>query len=184
MAAGRPRELATDGRILTAAGALLVERGYAGLSIDEVAIRAGIAKTTLYRRWPTKAHLVVAVITVLQGGAPMPDTGDPVQDLVELAAGIAEALRAAGAGLVAGLVVAAAEDPTVREQVDALWRGRREVAAGLLRRAADAGRISETVDHGVRLDLIVGPLYYRLLVTGDPIDPEYARAVARAVLAM
>jgi len=59
---GRPRDIDVDRRILIAARDLLLVNGYATLSIDEVADRAGVAKTTLYRRWPAKDHLIVAVV--------------------------------------------------------------------------------------------------------------------------
>src|SRR5216683_4433691 len=96
---GRPRDDAADQRILDAAWDLLHAAGYAGLSVDEVAERAGVAKTTLYRRWPTKDHLAIAVAARMLGEVPIPDTGDLQADLTEFASALAEQLnrvRAAG----------------------------------------------------------------------------------------
>src|SRR5260370_3898327 len=97
---GRPRDSAVDRRVLSAAWDLLNARGYAGLNVDEVAERAAVAKTTLYRRWPTKDHLAVAVAGQMLGEVPIPDTGDLRRDLTEFAAALAASLnqvRMAGA---------------------------------------------------------------------------------------
>src|SRR5258708_16826943 len=97
---GRPRDSAVDRRVWSAAWDLLNARGYAGLNVDEVAERAAVAKTTLYRRWPTKDHLAVAVAAQMLGEVPIPDTGDLRRDLTEFAAALAASLnqvRMAGA---------------------------------------------------------------------------------------
>src|SRR5260370_23554134 len=120
---GRPRDSAVDRRVLSAAWDLLNARGYAGLNVDEVAERAAVAKTTLYRRWPTKDHLAVAVAGQMLGEVPIPDTGDLRRDLTEFAAALAASLnqvRMAGApgggpsaGLAPGPVAAAARPPRI-----------------------------------------------------------------------
>src|SRR5258708_29938406 len=74
---GRPRDSAVDRRVLSAAWDLLNARGYAGLNVDEVAERAAVAKTTLYRRWPTKDHPAVALAAPMLGEAPIPHTRHP-----------------------------------------------------------------------------------------------------------
>src|ERR1700730_5181256 len=86
---GRPRDSAVDRRGLSAAWDLLSAGGYEGLNVDEVAERAAVAKTTLYRRWPTKDHLVTAVAAQMLGEVPIPDTGDLRRDLTEFAAALA-----------------------------------------------------------------------------------------------
>ena len=105
---GRPRDSAVDQRVLDVAWDLLLSGGYAGLNVDEVAERAAVAKTTLYRRWPTKDHLAIAVVTRMIPFALVPDTGDLCHDLTEFAVGMAESLqqyRTAGGsdGVSAGL---------------------------------------------------------------------------------
>ncbi len=85
---GRPRDTAVDQRVLDVACDLLLTGGYAGLNVDEVAERAAVAKTTLYRRWPTKDHLAVAVVTRTILPVAVPDTGDLYHDLTEYAAGL------------------------------------------------------------------------------------------------
>ena len=90
---GRPRDSAVDERVLDVAWDLLLTGGYAGLNVDEVAERAAVAKTTLYRRWPTKDHLAIAVVARMIPFALVPDTGDICHDLTEFAVGMAENLH-------------------------------------------------------------------------------------------
>src|SRR5712675_1504251 len=78
---GRPRDAAVDQRVLEVAWDLLLTGGYAGLNVDEVAERAAVAKTTLYRRWPTKDHLAIAVVTRMIPFALVPDIGDLIRTL-------------------------------------------------------------------------------------------------------
>src|SRR5258708_9498891 len=90
---GRPRDSAVDRRVWSAAWALLNGGGYEGVNVDEVAERAAVAKTTLYRRWPTKDHLATAVAAQMLGEVPIPDTGDLRRDLTEFAAALAASLN-------------------------------------------------------------------------------------------
>src|SRR5258708_17695653 len=90
---GRPRDSAVDRRVLSAAWDLLNARGYAGLNVDEVAERAAVAKTTLYRRWPTKDHLALAVAGQMLGEGPLPHTRDLRPGLTEFAPPLAARLH-------------------------------------------------------------------------------------------
>src|ERR1700736_1423046 len=90
---GRPRDGAVDQRVLSAAWGLLHAGGYAALNVDDVAERAGVAKTTLYRRWPTKDHLAIAVVTRMTPPVPVPDTGNLCRDLTEFAVALATSLH-------------------------------------------------------------------------------------------
>src|ERR1700759_5121608 len=73
---GRPRSLSADQAIAAATVELLADSGFSGLKIERVANRAGVGKTTIYRRWPTKAELVVAALTLFDEDYGPPDTGD------------------------------------------------------------------------------------------------------------
>src|SRR5258708_19313503 len=90
---GRPRDSDIDRRVLDAAWDMLHTAGYAGLNVDEVAERADAAKTTVYRRWPTKDHLAVALATRILGEGPIPYTPDPRPDLTEFPAALAPSLN-------------------------------------------------------------------------------------------
>src|SRR6266581_3742072 len=126
---GRPRDRAVDRRVLSAARGLLHAGGYAALNMDDVAERGAVAKTTLYRRWPTKDHLAIAVVTRMIPFALLRDTGDLCRDLTDYAVGMATSLqqyRATGGfdglspGLAGELVAAASRHPDIGHLIRAL----------------------------------------------------------------
>jgi AcrR family transcriptional regulator len=181
-----------DERVLSAAWGLLHAGGYAALNMDDVAARAGVAKTTLYRRWPTKDHLAVAVAAGMLAEVPILDTGDLRHDLTEFTAGLAGSLNllrmaghyggGASAGLVAELVAAFARHPDIGELVRAGFAQRHALARARLERAREREGLREDVDPGVLVDQLAGPLYYRILITGAPADRDYAERLVDAVL--
>ncbi|GAA1561251.1 TetR/AcrR family transcriptional regulator [Kribbella hippodromi] len=179
---GRPRDAGVEGRVLAAAMSEMRARGYDGMSIERIAERAGVAKSTLYRRWPSKAELVMSMIAGLTDAVAFDPTGDPRHDLTEFVAGIAAALDSIPTALVADLVAAAAREPRVGEGVRALWAGRHAVVATAIGRFQDEGLMPVHADPRVVVDQLVGALYYRLLITGEPIDPAYVRALVHSTL--
>ncbi|NEA32993.1 TetR/AcrR family transcriptional regulator [Streptomyces sp. SID13031] len=179
---GRPRDAGVEGRVLAAAAAEIRQSGYDGLSIDRVAARAGVAKTTLYRRWATKAELVVALITNLREDVPFEPSDDPRRDLTDLVTAIATNLASTPPTLIADLAAAAAREPRVGDSVRALWAERHRAVTAVVAKAQEAGLVLDHVSPAVLVDQLVGPLYYRLLVTGEPLSPDYARTLVRSVL--
>lgn len=179
---GRPRDAGVEGRVLQAAMAEMRARGYDGMSIDRVAERAGVAKTTLYRRWPTKAELVIAMIAELRSAVPFEPSGDSRRDLTALVSGVATTLNALPATLVADLAAAAAREPRVGETVRALWGERHAAVTAVLAQAQADGLVPGHASSAVLVDQLVGPLYYRLLVTGEPITTDYVRELVLSTL--
>jgi AcrR family transcriptional regulator len=188
---GRPRDGAVDQRVLSAAWELLHAGGYAALNMDEVAVRAAVAKTTLYRRWPTKDHLVIAVAARILGEVPIPDTGDLRHDLTEFASALAASLnrvRLAGnpggpsAGLLAELVAATARHPDIGEVVRAGFAERHVLARARVQRAIEREGLRHDIDPALLTDQIVGPIWYQNLITGGPAGPGYAERLVGAVL--
>lgn len=173
---GRPRDGDADRAILAAAATLLAGGGYDEFSLDRVASRAGVARTTVYRRYPTRAHLIVGVMAGLVGEATLPDSGNVRDDLLQLMRSMVAGLHRPDMRRVAGeLVAAAARDAGVAAAARGLWTGRREAAFTLLRRAGWR-------DPEVLVDQLAGPVYYRALITGDPIDDDYLRRLIDSVL--
>ena len=183
-ARGRPRDTSIDDRVLDIATALLYEHGYEGLSMEDVAERAGTAKTTVYRRWPSKARLVVAVLARAQDAIPIPSAGTVHHDLTALVEGVRAGLTQPGMRqLAAGLASAAANDPELAQVTRALWSVRREATMQRIQAAIDDGELSGSADPALIVDQLAGPLYYRLLITGDRLDPELAPALVTSALA-
>ena len=179
---GRPRDAGVEERVLQAAMAEMRLRGYDGMAVDRVADRAGVAKTTLYRRWPTKAELVIAMITTLRDTVPFEPSGDVRRDLTELVSAVASTLATVPTTLVADLAAAAAREPRVGESVRALWGARHAAVTAVLEHAQRDGVVAAGVSPVVLVDQLVGPLYYRLLVTGEPITSAYVRELVASVL--
>ena len=191
---GRPRDAEAGERLLAAATDALVRHGYAGLSVDEVAERAGVAKTTLYRRWPTKDHLCVAVVARLQAADDITDTGDIRRDLtdyLEKIAGGLNRMRLAGrregyegrsAGSVAELVAAAARHDDIGELTRDLYARRNALAAELIVAARERGELRAGLDAGTLLEQLAGAMYYRVLITGEPVGRDYAEHLVAAAL--
>jgi AcrR family transcriptional regulator len=190
---GRPRDAGVDQRVLDVAWDLLLTGGYAGLNVDEVAERAAVAKTTLYRRWQTKDHLAIAVVTRMIPFALVLDTGDLCRDLIEFAVSMATSLhryRTAGGsdgvspGLAGELVAAAARHPDIGKLIRTLHARRHATALARLQRARERGEIRPDIDDAILIDQISGPIYYRALITGAATDRSYAERLVRAVLAV
>ncbi|MDW6063767.1 TetR/AcrR family transcriptional regulator [Streptomyces sp. FXJ1.4098] len=191
---GRPRDTEADERILHAALEQLLAHGYAGFAVDKVAEQAGVAKTTLYRRWPTKDHLAIAVVARMQDDVAVPDTGDVRADLTDYAEQITLGLnrmRRAGqhgdaddhsAGVVAELVAAAARHPDIGVLVREVFTRRNQLVLGLIERARQRGALTAATDPGLLFDQLAGALYYRLLITGRPINRAYAERLVNAAL--
>jgi AcrR family transcriptional regulator len=188
---GRPRDNAVDQRVLNVAWDLLLAGGYAGLNVDEVAERAAVAKTTLYRRWPTKDHLAIAVVTRMIPFALVPDTGDLCRDLTDFAVSIASSLhqyRTTGgsdgvsSGLAGELVAAAARHPDIGDLIRTLHARRHTLALARLQRASEREELRPDIDHAILIDQISGPIYYRALITGAATDRGYAERLVSAVL--
>ncbi|MFF2328280.1 MULTISPECIES: TetR/AcrR family transcriptional regulator [unclassified Streptomyces] len=191
---GRPRAEHTDARILDAALESLLDRGYDRFSVDDVAVGAGVAKTTLYRRWPTRDHLIVAVVTRMQDRVPVEDSGDIRADLTRYLDEIVDGLnrmRRAGlpasagessAGLVAEITAAAARHSDVGAAVRAMFARRNALALDLIARAGARGELRADIDPGVLFDQLAGALYYRLLITGQPLDTAYVERLVTGAL--
>jgi AcrR family transcriptional regulator len=183
---GRPRSEQADRAILQAAAQLLAERGLGGMSIEEVAARAGVGKTTIYRRWTSRGTLALdAFLTEFQGQQPLPDTGSLRGDLLAaLRAWIWSVTSTSAGPILAGLIAEAQRDPELavawRERVVERLRGQHKI---MLDRAVERGEISSRTDYEVVLDLVFGAAYHRLLHGHQPLTDKFAQQVVDYVLA-
>jgi AcrR family transcriptional regulator len=183
---GRPRSEEADRAILSAATALLAERGLGGMSMEEVAARAGVGKATVYRRWPSRGALALdAFLAEFKAQQPVPDTGSFRGDLRAALRGWTRSVTRTPAGrMLAGLIAEAQRDPALaaawRDQVIEPLRARNTV---LLDRAIARGEIPADTDKDVVLDLLFGSAYHRLLNGHRPLTEEFARQVADLIVA-
>ena len=181
---GRPRDRRADRAILQATLHLIAERGINELRIDEVADRARVGKATIYRRYRSKDELVGAAVTSLVSDISIPDTGSTDSDLRELMRGAVRVYRGSvEAGVMPGLVDAMARDPGLARAVrEGFLERRRKALAAVLERGVERGDLRPDLDLELALDVLGGPLFYRLLITGGPIDNELADGVANLIL--
>lgn len=190
MTAGRtdPRVLRSRSAVLTATVALLTERGIAGTTIEAVAERSGVAKTTIYRQWPDQPSLVRAAfastLDATADPATGPATGTLLGDLLALARGLCRAVAIGpGAALMPALIDVAERDPAFAEVHRQEARARHQVVVTVVEDAVARGELPAGTDASLALDLLAGPVFHRRWVTHAPLDDAFARAVAAAALA-
>ena len=182
---GRPRSAEADRAILTATADLLAERGLAAMSIEEVAARAGVGKTTIYRRWPSKGLLALdAFVISFRAEQPLPDTGSLRGDLLAaLHAWVRAVTQTAMGPMLTGLIAEAQHDPELR----GAWRDRvleplRTQHRVMLDRAISRGEIAASVDRDVVLDLFFGAAEHRLLLGHLPMTGDFITEVVDMIL--
>ena len=182
---GRPRDERIDSAVLEAAADLLAEVGYADLTFAAIAERAGTSRPAVYRRWPSKAHLVheAAFRDHVISGAP--DTGSFAGDIRELVRRTAELLTTPLARVaVPGLIAEAAHDPVLNQRLlDRFatqgWGGLEDYLAA----AVIKGDLDPTIDATQMLEMVIGAALAAILVRGpDNLDDAWVDATARIVL--
>ena len=180
---GRPREQRADRAILAAALELMAEHGVRDLRMDDVAERAGVGKATIYRRHRSKDELVTAAVAALVTEITVPDTGSTRDDLLGLMRAAVELYSGSvEAGVMPGLVDAMTRDPELARSVREGFLARRRAAVrAVLERGVERGDLRADLDPELALDVLAGPLFYRLLVTGGPIDERLAQGVVDLV---
>ncbi len=168
--------------VLDATLAALAQHGY-GFSVDDVARAAGVHKTTVYRRWETKAVLVAAAVQRLADAeVPVPDTGDPVADLTTLAVQVARAMRTpAGTQAIRAAVAAAADDPQLVQVADAFLNSRYAVAADVIAAGQKAGALRGDADPVLLWQAMVNPLHMSA-ICGNPPSDDTARQLVALVI--
>jgi AcrR family transcriptional regulator len=160
--------------VLEAAFAELTSTGYATLTVEAVASRAGVNKTTIYRRWPTLDDLLLDALTTWSMTVlPAPDTGSIETDLLELGSELADALNGgAGRQVVAMVLTAGLRSARLSEATRRYFDHQAERAIPTITRAVDRGELPAGCDPGALLATFRAPLFYRMVTTGDLIDED------------
>jgi AcrR family transcriptional regulator len=181
---GRPRSVQADREILRAATEILEVKGVGGLSIEEVASRASVGKTTIYRRWSSRGTLALdAFLVAFDGQQSLPDTGTFSGDLRLAFGRWVKAVSGTSAGvMLVGLIAELQQDRTLaaawQDQVVAPLRAQFSM---MLDRAIRRGEIPPDTDAGIVLDLVFGACYYRLLHGHRPLNEQFVNQVVDVV---
>jgi AcrR family transcriptional regulator len=181
---GRPRDERADRAILSATLELMADHGTRDLRMDDVARRAGVGKATIYRRYRSKDELITAAISELVSEISVPDTGDTRADLLALMRSAVEVYsRSLEAAVMPSLLDAMSRDTELARWVrEGFLAQRRAALSGVLERGIRRGDLRGDLDVELALDVLGGPLFYRLLVTGGPIDEQLAAGVVELIL--
>ncbi len=175
---GRPRSERAHQAILQATIELLLEQGFAEMSVEGVASRAGVGKATIYRRWPSKADLVAEAVGRLSHKVLDPvDTGSVRGDLIALGE---QAFHTREAGEVTQIMIKLMSERARYPELQAAFmrrvaEPRRRVVADAIERGIARGELRSDVDVGLLVDLLVGVTVYRSMLTarhGPMIDRE------------
>jgi AcrR family transcriptional regulator len=162
---GRPRSAASQKAILDAAFSLLVERGYAAMSIEAVAARAGVGKATVYRWWKERAELAVeAFFASTKAELEFPNTGSAQQDFRRQITELADVLRGARGAVLAAMLGGGLTDPSLAAALNERWlEPRRRWGFERLSKAVAAGECLPNTHVPAALGVLYGPLYTPLL---------------------
>ena len=179
---GPARSDATTARIRQATFDLLAE-GPGAVTMRAVATRAEVTLPSIYRRWESRDALVADVLAgLLDVESPLPDTGSLRGDLTAHLRSVLALLATQGGAVLRSAVALAVDDPAVEAAILAIHHPRRRESVAMLRRAVARGEVRDDVDLELLADLLVGPLWTRLLVTRAPLAPELAQSVVDLVV--
>lgn len=161
---------------------LLAKTGFSGVSVDEVSRRSGVAKTTIYRHWPSRAALLLDACSNLSTGTATPDTGSFEGDLVAMATVMARRLQSdRWATILPSVIDAAERDRELAEVHTRLHAGFMTPLFSIVERARERKQLARDCDASEVVALLVGPLYYRRWFSREPLDADFVRAVAKGV---
>ena len=186
--AGRPRSEEAHQAILHATLSLLATQGFEAMSIEEVAARAGVGKTTIYRWWDSKEALVLEALQCLYAKRPIIDTGNLRQSLIALFEDYTQLLEK-GEPLLASLTFKLLGDCKTHPELFEMFYSRiieprLQQLSHLINQAQARGELRQDLDPLVLFGLFGGPFFYRLLLSGKiaPRDPNWPEQVVDAVL--
>lgn len=179
---GRPRSNESEESILSVTLDLLVERGYRGVTINNVSSKAKVSKSTIYRRWESKEELILAAFDRMPALEP-PNTGSVEGDLIGIVKQFIGFVKNTSLSTVLPILIGeCANNPTLMSALDPLVERRREPTKEILKRAIQCGELSSELDLDAMVDIVIGPILLRLFfVQGDVSDDAVERIVHGAL---
>lgn len=181
---GRPRNVETEKSILSASYDLLLENGFGAVTVEKIADRAKVSKATIYKWWPNKAAVVMdGFLSSAADRLPVPDTGSVFDDILMHATNLSQFLISREGKIITEIIGEGQMDSGLAEAYRTRYfQPRRLEARLLMERGVQRGELKDNLDIEVVTDLIYGPIFYRLLVTGQPIDDAYVQQLVRYAL--
>lgn len=181
---GRPRSDEVHRKILDATRELLSEDGFSDLRLEHVAARAGVGKATIYRRWGSKEALAQELLAELAGPhIAVAETGDTREELLAAVVNPMRAVTETSFGpVIRALLSQIAVNPTLGDPFRAtVVQARRDEIARVVARGIARGDLRQDANVDVATELLVGPVYFRLMFGGD-LDDAFAERIVDAVL--
>jgi len=180
---GRPRAEGLDEALLDVTLEVAGEVGIHGMSMDDLAQRAGVSKATIYRRWPSKERLVLDALNHAMRPFDLIDTGSLRGDLHDYLGELARRMTEGKASdVLPDLIAASVRDANLRASLDEYIRYRRQPLATILGRGLQRGELATDSDVEVLIDALIGPFVYRRLLSHDPLDSDFVERLLRTVL--
>ena len=161
---------------------LLTKSGLSGVSVDEVSRRSGVAKTTIYRHWPSRESLLLDACSQLSTRPSIPDTGKLRGDLELLASGAAVRLRQPWSTVLPSIIDAAERDKDLAELQSKIHAQMRGPFVAVIERAQERGELPRSLDARELVASIMGPLLYRRFFSREKLDEAFAKQVVERAL--
>jgi AcrR family transcriptional regulator len=178
-----PRVARSKRAIIDATVDLLAEHGFGGTTIEAIAARSGSAKTTVYRHWPDKGSVLREAVESVVPTATAPDSGSLREDLAHFARDLARILDTPPtSALVPGLIDAAERDPELARLLAEFTAHRRRPVHEAVARAVERAEIDPASDPELIAGLLLGPLFYRRLLSREPLSGAFVEQLTESVL--
>ena len=168
--------------VLTTTYELLAKSGLGGVSVDEVSRRSGVAKTTIYRHWPSREALLLDACSQLSTRPVVPDTGKLRTDLEALAVGAAMRLQQPWSTVLPSIIDAAERDKELaklQSQIHAQMRG---AFIAVIERGQERGELARSLDAREIVASIIGPIMYRRFFSREFLDEAFAKKIVERAL--
>ncbi|KAM3099487.1 TetR/AcrR family transcriptional regulator [Phormidesmis sp. 146-12] len=181
---GRPRSDEAHQRILEAAYELMNQTGFNDLTIEAIAARAEVGKPTIYRRWSSKAHLVMdAFLAAINPELTFPDSGSVKEDIRLQMQQLVKVLLSPPGQIIAMLIGGGQTDTELMEAFRENWlMPRRKVASEVFNKGVERGELRSDVDVEVAIDSLYSPLFYRLLLRHAPLTQDFVDELVDVVM--
>jgi AcrR family transcriptional regulator len=164
--------------VLGATTQLLFERGFAGATVDEISRRSGVAKTTIYRHWPTRTDLLRDACSTLGTPLDTPNSGSFKEDVTALTTNLAHVLRSAEwTSVLPSIIDAAERDPEIADMYSKLQQGYSAPFETIIQRALRNGELPDDTDAAMLIAALTGPLFYRRWFSREPLTDDFAEQI-------